>query len=215
MSCILAIDLSTPCGHVALLDGDGVRFEQTFTSHRSHNSMLYAPLGAALDAAGSALQSIVVGTGPGSYTGVRISIAAANGVALSRNVPVSGLPSIAALSDAEEHLAVGDARRGKFYAAHICDGRVIGEIDLLDESALRIWLEAHAALPRFTSDATPPLGDVSIQPVKPNAVLLARNAAAQHPEPQLLIEPLYMQDAFITQAKPRTMGLQITSKQEH
>ena len=203
MSCILAIDLSTPCGHVALLDGDALKFEQSFTSHRSHNSMLYAPLAAALDAAGDKLQSIVIGTGPGSYTGVRISIAAAQGVALSRGVALSGLPSICALSDAAEYAAIGDARRGKFYAAHVRMGSLVGEIELLEEATLRAWLADHEALSRFTSDATPPLGDDSIASVKPNAVLLATNAAAQRPENQLLIEPIYLQDAFITKPKAK------------
>lgn len=204
MSCILAIDLSTPCGHVALLRGDAVCFEQTFTSHRSHNSMLYAPLGAALDAVGNDLEFIVVGNGPGSYTGVRISIAAANGVALSRSVPMCALPSIVTLSDSVEYAAIGDARRGRFYAAHIREGIIVGEIELLDEAALRSWMNERKALPRFTSDATPPLGVATIALAKPNAVLLARQASVQRPTASLLIEPLYLQDAFITPAKPRT-----------
>ena len=203
MNRILAIDLSTPCGHVALLDDDTVLFEQSFTSNRSHNSMLYAPLAAALDAAGDGLQSIVVGTGPGSYTGVRISIAAGQGVALSRNVPMCGLPSITTLSEEHEHVVVGDARRGKYYTAHVLDGRIEGALVLHDESGAHAWLDARTSLPCFTSDASAPLGRSSIIISKPSAVRLAKNALHQKPEQQLLIEPLYLQEAFVTTPKVR------------
>ena len=83
MSCILAIELSTRRGNIAVTRGGQLVFEQDFTSHRSHNSMLYAPLAAALETAGTDLTKIIIGTGPGSYTGVRISIAAAHGVAVA------------------------------------------------------------------------------------------------------------------------------------
>lgn len=206
MNCLLALDLSTPHGHVALVRDGVVVCERRFTSNRSHNSMLYAPLGEALEAAGGELSGIVIGTGPGSYTGVRISIAAAHGLAVSRKVPVVGLPSITALSDAHEHVVVGDARRGKFYAAHIREGVMQGDLALLDETAVRAWLRDRETLPRFASDATPPLGEVSIQLAQPNAVLLAMHALRQQPKPSDLIEPLYVQEAFITKAKTPTMG---------
>ena len=62
---VLAIELSTPCGQVAVVRGGEVLFEESFTSERSHNSRLYDPLGRALDAASGALDLIAVGTGPG------------------------------------------------------------------------------------------------------------------------------------------------------
>ena len=87
---ILALDLSTPRGDLAVLRGDDVVFTSAFVSERSHNAQVFAPLREALAVAGSDLDLIVIGTGPGSYTGVRIAIAAAQGVALSRGTDRTG-----------------------------------------------------------------------------------------------------------------------------
>ena len=205
MSCLLAIELSTPRGNIAVTRDGEVVFEQDFTSHRSHNSMLYAPLAAALEVAGADLEKIVIGTGPGSYTGVRISIAAAHGVALSRGVPVVGWPSITALSDAAEHLVIGDARRGKFYVATVRNGRLVDGVALHDEPAFRAWLEQHSHLPCFTSDPVVPLQLAGVTVAQPSAALLARHAVDAVAD-GTDVEPLYVQEAFVTKAKTPTMG---------
>ena len=84
---LLALDLSTAHGSIAVVrGGSDVLFQSSFQSERSHNAQVFAPLRDALAAAGDGLTGIVIGNGPGSYTGVRIAIAAAQGVALSRNV---------------------------------------------------------------------------------------------------------------------------------
>ena len=204
---ILALELSTPRGHVAVVRSGSVLFEAEFVSERSHNSMLYAPLGEALEAAGDALALIVAGTGPGSYTGVRISIAAAHGVALSRNVPVIGLPSIAALDDSPRHAVVGDARRGKYYHAVIEEGRILGGVPLGNEEETRAWI-ASSGVHVFTSDDKEPLAGVGIICRRPCAIRLAQSAAALGEEAvwtlaEKDVEPLYVQEAFITKAKPK------------
>jgi tRNA A37 threonylcarbamoyladenosine modification protein TsaB len=162
--------------------------------------MLYAPLKEALLAAGDALSLIVVGTGPGSYTGVRISIAAAHGVALSRSVPIIGCPSIAALSGEERYRVVGDARRGKLYTAEVSKGHLISPLVLVESLP-------PSALPTFTSDENSHGAD--IQRSHPDAILLARKAMALGEEAvwtlaqEHHLEPLYVQEAFITKAKQR------------
>jgi len=208
MKSVLAIDLSTPHGRLAVVrEDDVVLAEHEFSSHRSHNSMLYGPLAAALDTAGDSLQSIVVGTGPGSYVGVRISIAAAYGVALSRRVPVMGLPSITTMSDAAEYLAIGDARRGKFYASVVRDGALANGFALLDGDELREWIAARPGLEICTSDASIPMGIEGGATVVPSAVRLARHALRLGvPVTEEEIEPLYVQEAFVTKAKTPTMG---------
>lgn len=204
MNCLLAIELSTPRGHIAVLRDDGtLLLEREFTSHRSHNSMLYAPLAEALAVAGDTLRSIVVGTGPGSYTGVRIAIAAAQGVAISRNVSMCGLPSVTALSDAPEHIVIGDARRGLFHGTRIRNGRVVESMVVVDDATMRAWLTERASLPCFTSDAAPPSVHPEAQRVSPSAVLLAQHALTQKPASQDLIEPLYVQEAFISKARAK------------
>ncbi|MDB6139795.1 MAG: tRNA N6-adenosine(37)-N6-threonylcarbamoyltransferase complex dimerization subunit TsaB [Verrucomicrobiaceae bacterium] len=205
---ILAIELSTPTGQLAVVRDGTVLFESAFTSNRSHNSMLYAPLGEALAAAGDTLGLIVVGTGPGSYTGVRIGIAAAYGVALSRNVPVMGWSSLTALSPLQDYHVAGDARRGKFYTGQVSQGRMTGPLILHDEAGLRTWHAASDGRPCFTSDAVVPLGLPGIELAQPSAVLLAKLAAGldaleREGLTAVEIEPVYITEAFITQAKKK------------
>ncbi len=122
MPSILAIETATARGGVAVVRDGGVVFERHFVSERSHNSQLFAPLSEALRLYSSDLRCIVVGIGPGSYTGARIGIAAAQGLGLSRDVPVIGLLSVLAPEAAEEppeFVVCGDARRGKFFTARV------------------------------------------------------------------------------------------------
>lgn len=200
---VLAIDLSTPRGHVAVVRGGEVLLDEAFVSERSHNSMLYEPLGRALDVAGDSLSLLIVGLGPGSYTGVRISIAAAQGVGLSRSVPVIGLPSISFLSEEANYIAVGDARRGQFYATQINEHRQLDAIKLLPADEMSAWLNQQN-LPAFTSDGAPPLPGVIC--AQPSAIALAKVAAELGEETvwtltERSLEPCYVQEAFITKSK--------------
>ena len=71
---ILALETSTRQASLAVWrDGEVVR-EWSFCSERSHNSLLFAPLREAWAVAEPDL--MVVGTGPGSYAGVRVALAA-------------------------------------------------------------------------------------------------------------------------------------------
>ncbi|MDW8363867.1 MAG: tRNA (adenosine(37)-N6)-threonylcarbamoyltransferase complex dimerization subunit type 1 TsaB [Myxococcales bacterium] len=69
------------------------------------------------------LDLVVVGTGPGSFVGLRAGLAVAKGLALGSRVPVVGVPSLAALcaaadrTEAESAIAVVDARRGELFVA--------------------------------------------------------------------------------------------------
>jgi tRNA threonylcarbamoyl adenosine modification protein YeaZ len=66
----------------------------------------------------SALDRIVVGTGPGSFAGIRSAIAFARGYALGSGCEVFGMPSACALAcEGEPRAVVGDARRGMFWVA--------------------------------------------------------------------------------------------------
>jgi tRNA threonylcarbamoyladenosine biosynthesis protein TsaB len=62
------------------------------------------------------IESLVVGTGPGSFTGTRIGLAIARGLALALDVPVAGVSTLDALaSAAREAFPVIDARRGEVF----------------------------------------------------------------------------------------------------
>ena len=61
---------------------------------------------------------IVVGTGPGSFAGIRSALAFAQGYAIGSGCEVLGLPSACALAkEGERRAVVGDARRGKLWVA--------------------------------------------------------------------------------------------------
>lgn len=205
---VLAIEISTPRGQVAVVRGAEVLYSVEFTSQRSHNAQLFMPLREALATAGDALDLIAVGTGPGSYTGVRIAIAAAQGISLSRGASVVGLPSIL-VPDAAEGVArfcvVGDARRDSCYTARIEDGAMRDGIELFPHAGLPGWLAQQGALPVFTFEPRM-AADNGVQLAAPSAILLAQAArrlsaagiAAQSAVP---LEPVYLRDAFITTPK--------------
>lgn len=206
---ILAIDLSTPRGDLAVRRGAQILFEAAFTAQRSHNAELFAPLARALEVAGDALDLVVVGTGPGSYTGVRIAIAAGQGVGLARGVPVIGWPSIAApQTAAAEFRVIGDARRGLFYTAGVRGGVVESSIELHDADTARQQAMAPESGPWLTFDAAAPLALPHVLLAQPSASRLAGHVAALSDDEiarrsAMLLEPVYLQDPFITTSKRR------------
>ena len=210
---IIAIDTTNPRASVAVVRDGAVIFERHFTSERSHNSQLFAPLGEALKLCGSNLRALVVGTGPGSYTGARIGIAAAQGIALSRRVPVIGLPSVLApeqgrdaLSTLCDFIVCGDARRGKFFISRISKGLLQGEITMHDSDEFTKLHAQEAALPWFSFDAKPPLDLPAITLTTPSALRLALIASAMPDETiwtleQQPLEPHYLAAPFVTKGK--------------
>ncbi|HYF37794.1 MAG TPA: tRNA (adenosine(37)-N6)-threonylcarbamoyltransferase complex dimerization subunit type 1 TsaB, partial [Prosthecobacter sp.] len=169
----LALDLSTSRGELALVRGDEVLFQEAFQSERSHNAQVFAPLRRALEVAGEQVDLIVIGSGPGSYTGVRIAIAAAQGIALSRGVPVIGWPSIAAPDGGRQNFQViGDARRGSFYVAKVTNGQLEVPLQILDPAAAQARVGQGEWL---TFDAKVPFGLPAICSAHPSAARLARH----------------------------------------
>jgi len=111
---ILAFDTATDLATSALV-ADGVTLGERTTRPQS----LLADVDDLLQEAGvvpSDLTGIVVGTGPGSFTGTRIGLAVARGLALSLDLPVAGVSTLAALAAAAEDVfPVVDARRGEVF----------------------------------------------------------------------------------------------------
>lgn len=200
---VLALELSTSLGSIAVVGGGEVLFEASFEAKRSHNALLFGPLGEALQVVGNRLRGILVGTGPGSYTGVRIAIAAAHGMALSKQVPVLGVSSFLGCVDDQTFGVVGDARRGRLYLAEIRDGVLKEEIALMapDEAPQAMSV---AGLSKWIScDPGAPLHGVEL--VVPSASRLAlagQNLRFDDP-PDKPLEPIYLEGAFITQPRKR------------
>jgi tRNA threonylcarbamoyl adenosine modification protein YeaZ len=93
---ILVIDTATAACSVALLDGASVIAERHEMIGRGHAERLLPMIEELL--AGRKPGAILVDCGPGSFTGVRVGIAAAHGLAIGWQVPLSGFSSMAAIA---------------------------------------------------------------------------------------------------------------------
>ena len=121
---LLAIETSTECCSVALVCG-GDLIVRSEVVPRRHAELLLPMCDAVLAEAGVVrrqLDAIAVGRGPGAFTGVRLAISAAQGIALALDIPVVPVSSLAALAqdapaDSRTILAVIDAHMGEVYSA--------------------------------------------------------------------------------------------------
>ncbi len=101
---LLAIDTSTSWISLALYDGTYVHYEETWQSQHHHTVEL-APaverifLRTATESQN--LTAVAVATGPGSFTSLRIGLAAAKGFALGLKIPIIGIPSLAVIAAAQ------------------------------------------------------------------------------------------------------------------
>ena len=136
----LVLETSTPHASLARIGPDGQIEHRAFCSDRSHNARLFAPLAELLrDTEPQGIGLVLVGSGPGSYSGTRVGIAAAQGVAIAAACPAVAVPSILAVPSADNGgacLAIGDARRGSFWSARMGNFRITEEPALCDATGL-------------------------------------------------------------------------------
>jgi tRNA threonylcarbamoyladenosine biosynthesis protein TsaB len=189
---VLGIDTATSIASVAILDGDVVLAEtrSEIAGHRADLLVLVDAVctGAAVTARD--LDGIAIGAGPGSFTGLRIGMATAKGIAFAAGKPLWAVSSLAALAHEELSaqpgavvVAVLDARRGEVYAgAYRNDDGVIalvGDERVLPPSELLRFAPDGA---RFTGDASAAYPDLELLPgmwgKTPSGAAVAKLAAA-------------------------------------
>ena len=120
---ILALDTATEACSVALLRGDEMicRLAEGGPSHAPRVLGMVQAVLAEAQISLSALDGIAASIGPGAFTGVRISVAVAQGLAFGADLPVAAVTTLEALayqaiaSGAERALACLDARMGEVY----------------------------------------------------------------------------------------------------
>lgn len=211
---ILGIDTSAAQCAVALVgSGDPANgaVVQRQAMDRGHAEHLFPMIEAILGRAGigfEGLSRIAVCTGPGSFTGVRIGVAAARGIALGRGIPVIGVSRFEALAaEAGGPVAICLSGRGGmiYLQAFGADGAALAAPAMTTEP------ELAAALPpgctRFAGDAVPMLeGRARLIPDGlPDPVLLARLAIGR--DSAALPAPLYLRgaDAALPREGPPTL----------
>lgn len=107
---LLVIDTATAACSAALLDDGNVLDQRHELVGRGHAERLLPMINELL--AGRRPDSILVDCGPGSFTGVRVGLAAAHGLAIGWGVPLAGFSSLASLAAASGRPRVGAALRG-------------------------------------------------------------------------------------------------------
>ncbi len=222
----LAIETSTLTQTVALFDGPDLVDHTRVALRGGHSRVLYRTMEAALSRRRltfADIDGLVVGIGPGSFTGLRIGLALAHGIAFAHDLlitPVPSLESVAALLPAGGVAAVAvDARMQEVYAVAVSTSPPYDTLVPVDTWAPESFAEACHALPGelwrvgngFDAWAQPlaPLAARARDPGRlvhgPDAAGLVPWADARGiaPQPPQSVEPRYVRPSEAEQARTR------------
>ncbi|MDQ7026842.1 MAG: tRNA (adenosine(37)-N6)-threonylcarbamoyltransferase complex dimerization subunit type 1 TsaB [Anaerolineae bacterium] len=144
---LLAIDTATRSLSLALHNGNTLIAEQTWRTGNQHNVLL-APsvqhMMAVCDVTTHALTAVAVSNGPGSYTGLRIGVAFAKGIAAVNKLPLIGVSTLDMLAAGQPFkntryklLAILQAGRGRIIAAQYRVKK--GRWDALTNPEITTW----------------------------------------------------------------------------
>ena len=130
---ILALDTATETLAVAAARGESrvAHSRHCGLQHAAQLAPLIDRVAADLETTVAQVDLIAVGTGPGSFTGVRIGVATAKGIAAAGRAQLAGVCGLDAMAWEQRHagglvVPVIDARKGRFYGACYRDGRRVG-----------------------------------------------------------------------------------------
>ncbi len=200
---ILGFDTSAAHVAAALLSGDQVLAQTHTPMRKGQAETLFPALDKLLTGAGKAyadLDAIAVGVGPGNFTGIRISVSAARGLALALDRPAIGVTGFAAvgLGATPSTICSLPAAAGRFYLGR-ADGSgtpVLWDGDNFDvppQAILRHWPDD--AVPEFAG------ATAQAQPI-PVAEAICRAAAAQLASGQITPpKPYYLKPADAAPSK--------------
>jgi tRNA threonylcarbamoyladenosine biosynthesis protein TsaB len=221
---VLAFDTSSSISAVAVTAGDRVLAEDHSAGSKHQGDVLLPRIAAVLAAAGvplSAIELIAVGVGPGSFTGLRIGLATAKGLALATSIPIAGVCSLRVLARGvidlrELAIPVLDAGKGELFGAvYARRGEALQTLlpplrAQPDELAQRIASVAHGASvlcgggarQHFQALRAALGADASLADIErdlPQARHLAREAvlrvACEGPSDLATLEPVYLRDS--------------------
>ncbi len=214
VSIVIAIETSVPEASITLSIGGEIIATEEFESHRQQNKLLFPSLDAVLAHLREkdlAPTQIIVGTGPGSYSGSRISIAAAQGLAIAYGCPVASLGSFQATATFQQSengyiLAIGDARRESYFIADIKAGSAVFSPQLMDcDTFLQRLSEIDPAIPRVSFEHELPTNNFLRDLPHATGLISAWEQLSQAEQDRLNTtppQPLYLRAPFISKAKP-------------
>lgn len=195
----LALSTSTPRASVALVHDERVLAAVTYEDPRGHAERIFTLIDEALAAAHLSRPDIglvACDIGPGSFTGVRIAVASAKGIAVGLGVPLAGVVSLAAMAAQAREIEPGhslvaaaiDAKKDELYVAIYDGDQVVMAPSHLPRGGIAARLAEVAAGRPFVSivDAStfadfagPGAARALVMP--PSASWVARLAAARIP----------------------------------
>ena len=222
----LIFETSTPHATLARVGAGGHVDERGFSSDRNHNALLFGPLD---DLLGDdrELDLVLVGSGPGSYSGTRVGIAAAQGVAIAMGCPAVAVPSLLAVpsvASGKPALAIGDARRGSFWTAQVADFKLSAAPSLCDAAGLyeRVANALDEGMVVFSCEEIVrfPLPEeirARLSFEEPSATRLwqawqSTDEATRHAWSAEIPQPIYIKPPHITPAKPRNPTIWVDSR---
>ena len=214
---ILALELSSARGSVALLDRGNEKFSREWPNDRKNSGPFFEYLTEVQKQFGKP-DTIIVGLGPGSYAGTRIAISAAIGLSFGGTTSVSsgnmgrdrahpsirliGFPSICAIEcDAADYCVMGDARRQTFFFARVADNDLAEGPTLMSEAELRVKLDnMDKKMSIFAIEKLPQFERAEVR--YPSAKALAQLANDSNRKfTEAPLEPIYLREPHITVPK--------------
>ncbi len=224
---IICIETATNLCSVALFDRKGLITLKESNDIKSHASMLTVFIGEILEQAGVRaldLEAVAVSKGPGSYTGLRIGVSVAKGIAYAASIPLIGIettfPMFIGMSERMKkegdpikdiiYCPMLDARRMEvYYALYDSDGRVIKDIsaEIINEDSFTSLPESHRII--FFGDGALKCKDILKRPNIAFVDDFTMSASymripalealeAKHFEDLAYFEPFYLKDFIAT-----------------
>ena len=206
---ILALDTCLAASSVAILDGDTVlaaRSEPMTRGHQERIAVLAREVAAEAGVRFAALTRIAVTVGPGSFTGLRVGLSFAKGLATALSIPCVGvntLEALAASANATGLVAgVLDAKMGQVYLQVFDGGKALMAPDALEVGvAVARLAELYSGGPAtLVGSGAPLVAEVLpeatvLTPAYADPVAIARLAAAR-PAPGHSPRPLYLRAPY-------------------
>lgn len=216
---IAAIDTSTDLGSLALYEGESCVLEDSVFVRNLHGESLLPLISRAFDRVTWKPNDVArwgVGIGPGSFTGVRIAVATAKGIAIATGAELVGVTSLDALAygiEGDVVVSVIDAGKGEVFVQARQGGRLLVDPTHLplEEVAARVARassgmravivgQVASAIDWSTLEAAPKL---SCEPPYdlPRATAVGRIARRRAPDDVDTLEPFYVRPPSVVPAK--------------